>query len=236
MKCYYDLHIHSVLSPDGDEFMTPNNILNMAMLKNLDFIAITDHNCLLQLQTVKNIETSYDFIFVPGVEVTVKEGFDVLCYFRTFNDAEIFNQFIQGYLTDTFTHFTPDDQIITDIYDNPIGTVKKGLLTSTLPYKVLYRQVKSLDGIALFAHINRPSKSVLNNYSLDDYLFDGIEIEPQHKTAFLKKYPQYKQYITLSNSDSHTLMSISERIEYLELAEKSIDAFFDYFKGGTKNE
>ncbi len=233
MKCYYDLHIHSVLSPDGDEFMTPNNILNMAMLKNLDFIAITDHNCLLQLQTVKNIETSYDFIFIPGVEVTVKEGFDVLCYFRTFDDAEIFNQFIQGYLTDTFTYFSPADQVITDIYDNPIGTVKKGLLTSTLPYSVLYRKVKSLNGIALFAHINRASKSVLNNHKLDDFSFDGIEIEPRHKQAFLSDHPEYKAYLTLSNSDSHTLMSISERTEYLELEDKSLDAFFAYFEGGA---
>ncbi|MDO5479206.1 MAG: histidinol-phosphatase, partial [Clostridia bacterium] len=29
MKLYYDLHIHSALSPCGDNDMTPNNIVNM---------------------------------------------------------------------------------------------------------------------------------------------------------------------------------------------------------------
>ena len=33
MRYYYDLHIHSVLSPDADILMTPNNIFNMAYLK-----------------------------------------------------------------------------------------------------------------------------------------------------------------------------------------------------------
>ena len=44
MKIYYDLHIHSALSPCGDNDMTPNNIVNMAMLNELDMIAeLGDH-------------------------------------------------------------------------------------------------------------------------------------------------------------------------------------------------
>ena len=45
MRVYYDFHIHSCLSPCGDEDMTPNNIVNMSLLKGLDIIAVTDHNC-----------------------------------------------------------------------------------------------------------------------------------------------------------------------------------------------
>ena len=45
---YYDLHIHSALSPCSDDSMTIHNIINMSLLKGLDLIAITDHNSLLQ--------------------------------------------------------------------------------------------------------------------------------------------------------------------------------------------
>ena len=45
---YYDLHIHSALSPCGDDTMTINNIFNMAYIKGLELIAITDHNSLKQ--------------------------------------------------------------------------------------------------------------------------------------------------------------------------------------------
>ena len=40
----YDLHIHSCLSPCGDDDMTPGNIVGMAAIKGLDVIAVTDHN------------------------------------------------------------------------------------------------------------------------------------------------------------------------------------------------
>ena len=37
----YDLHIHSCLSPCGDDDMTPANIAGMAAIKGLDVIALT---------------------------------------------------------------------------------------------------------------------------------------------------------------------------------------------------
>ena len=39
-----DLHIHSCLSPCGDEEMTPYNLVNMAKVMGLDILALTDHN------------------------------------------------------------------------------------------------------------------------------------------------------------------------------------------------
>ena len=42
MKLWCDLHIHSCLSPCGDELMTPNNLVNMAAIKGLEMIAVSD--------------------------------------------------------------------------------------------------------------------------------------------------------------------------------------------------
>ncbi len=36
-------------------------------------------------------------LFIPGIEVTVKENFDVLCYFKTVDDALSFDQEIEQY-------------------------------------------------------------------------------------------------------------------------------------------
>ena len=43
-KVIYDLHTHSALSPCGDNDMTVNNMLNMAVLNGIQVMAITDHN------------------------------------------------------------------------------------------------------------------------------------------------------------------------------------------------
>lgn len=74
MKYYYDLHIHSALSPCADILMSPNNILNMAYLKELNIIAITDHNSCLQLNVFEELKDSYEMLIIPGVEVEVKEN------------------------------------------------------------------------------------------------------------------------------------------------------------------
>ena len=52
---YYDLHIHSALSPCGDDTMTINNIFNMSYIKGLELIAITDHNSLKQQNYLEEI-------------------------------------------------------------------------------------------------------------------------------------------------------------------------------------
>ena len=76
MIYHYDLHIHSVLSACADDLMTPNNIFNMANLKGLDIISVTDHNSLKQLQICQEISESYDMLFIPGVEITCSPGLD----------------------------------------------------------------------------------------------------------------------------------------------------------------
>ena len=40
---YYDLHIHSCLSPCGDDDMTLANLVGMAAVAGLTVLALTDH-------------------------------------------------------------------------------------------------------------------------------------------------------------------------------------------------
>lgn len=215
--------------------MTPNNILNMAMLKELDFVAVTDHNSTKQLRAIEQIEPAYDFIIIPGVEVTVAEGFDVLCYFKTYEDAYQFDHFLETHLNaNNWGPFTASDQIITDVFDITLDTFDKALRTTNIPYPDLVKEVRSLDGILILAHIDRSSKSALLTYHLNDIEFDAVEIQLFNKDAFLESHPDISKHLIFSSSDSHTLLTILERTESLELPEKSIDAFFDYVKGGIQ--
>lgn len=43
-KVVYDLHTHSAPLPCGDNDMTVNNMLHMAVLNGIQVMAITDHN------------------------------------------------------------------------------------------------------------------------------------------------------------------------------------------------
>ncbi|HKJ42726.1 MAG TPA: PHP domain-containing protein, partial [Sunxiuqinia sp.] len=54
MKAYRaDLHIHSILSPCADLDMSPDRIVQFAIERGLDMIAVTDHNSTRQCAMVK---------------------------------------------------------------------------------------------------------------------------------------------------------------------------------------
>ena len=77
---FYDLHIHSALSPCSDDDMTLNNIVNMAYIKGLDLIAISDHNSVKQLYYLEEVaKDKIDYIY--GVEIQTREEIHVLGYF-----------------------------------------------------------------------------------------------------------------------------------------------------------
>lgn len=211
--------------------MTPNNILNMAMLKEVDLVSITDHNSTKQLRVIEELQESYDFLLIPGVEVTVMENFDVLCYFRTFNDAIKFDKFLEPNLDGEWGIFSEEDQVITDIFDTLYKTFPIPLTKTKIPYLSLVKEVRKLNGAIVLAHIDRGSKSVLDVFELNDIDFDAIEIQKYGKEKYLKENPELKKYKMLFNSDSHTLLSISEKDEYINLKAKTIDAFFDFLIG-----
>lgn len=67
MRLTYDLHIHSCLSPCGDSDMTPNNIVNMALLAGFDIIALTDHNSSGNCPALLQVAEGTGLTVVPGM-------------------------------------------------------------------------------------------------------------------------------------------------------------------------
>ena len=92
MKIRYDLHIHSALSPCGDEDMTPNNILNMAMICGLNMIAISDHNTAGNVESAIRVGERMGITVVPAMELEVQEEIHVLCLFPSLEKLIAFEQ------------------------------------------------------------------------------------------------------------------------------------------------
>ena len=95
---YYDLHIHSALSPCSDDLMTINNIFNMAYIKGLQLIAITDHNSLKQQYYLEKI-IEHDILkgkidYVHGVELQSSEEIHLLAYFKKGSNLNVIQEWI----------------------------------------------------------------------------------------------------------------------------------------------
>ena len=94
----YDLHIHSCLSPCGDDDMTPANIVGMAVIKGLDLIAVTDHNSCKNCPAVLTMADAYGLTALPGMELTTSEEVHVVCLFADLKDALAFDEYVYSRL------------------------------------------------------------------------------------------------------------------------------------------
>jgi len=69
-----DLHIHSTYSRDGESDI--QTILNVAQMRGLNAIAITDHDEVLGAQEAVHLARTLtpDLLIIPGIEVSTREG------------------------------------------------------------------------------------------------------------------------------------------------------------------
>lgn len=73
-----DLHVHTSYS-DGN--LSLEEILKLAKIKNLDEIAITDHDTIINLKNYKELQQIYDIRIIPGIEIpTAKRKLHILGY------------------------------------------------------------------------------------------------------------------------------------------------------------
>ena len=88
----YDLHIHSCLSPCGDDDMTPGNIVGMAAIKGLDVIAVTDHNSCRNCPAVMKLAKQYGVDLDEHLLAVRSEAFAIRMGGRS---ARVAKQFIE---------------------------------------------------------------------------------------------------------------------------------------------
>ena len=98
MNFFADLHIHSCLSPCGDNDMTPGNILGMAVVKGLEIVAISDHNTARNLPAAEKIAEAYGLLLVPAIEITTSEEVHMLGYFPDVPTAVAFGEMLKAHL------------------------------------------------------------------------------------------------------------------------------------------
>ncbi|MDR1905875.1 MAG: phosphoesterase, partial [Clostridiales bacterium] len=162
MKCYYDLHIHTALSPCADNDMTPNNIMGMAAINGLNMIAAADHNGIKNVKSMLRLQETYGINVVPAFELQTAEEIHFLCLFP---DLELLEKFYDGI---TFMNIDNrkdifGEQRILDESDEIVGEERRLLLSSAdiNSYQVK-EAVEVLGGIAVPAHIDRESNGIIS--------------------------------------------------------------------------
>ena len=159
----YDLHVHSCLSPCGDNDMTPNNLVQMALLTGCDILALTDHNTCRNAPAALEAGERAGLLVIPGMELCTAEEAHVVCLFETLEGALDFDR----YVYENMPHVPnrPEifgEQRVLDGEDQQVGEEENLLLVSSfIGVDQVVELTARYGGVAFPAHVNRDSFSVI---------------------------------------------------------------------------
>lgn len=232
MKYSVDLHIHTALSPCADKEMTPNNIINMALLKGLDFIAVTDHNSSGNAGALIKCAKDRDIVVVPGMELETSEEVHLVCLFPDVRTAAQIQKKVYRSLPDMENR---EDiygtQLVMNEEDRITGRLKRLLLAATnIGLYEAFSMVRESGGAVIPAHVDRQAFSILSNLGgiPEDLYIKYLEISRNcADSSFSGHYPGISDCTFLKSSDAHSLGDILERETFLELREKSAACLLD---------
>ncbi len=239
MELCYDFHIHSCLSPCGDNDMTPYNLVNMAKLLELDIIALTDHNTCKNCPAAVKAGEQIGLTVVPGMELCTSEEIHVVCLFADIDSALKFSDYVLSTMPPVKNR--PDifgEQLIVDETDNIIDNEEILLtLASGISISEVCNLVESYGGVCYPAHIDRSSYSVISNLGMitSDMGFRAVEMTADaDRKTLISSHPILNGAKIFVDSDAHYLENLKEAENKIDLPENTAKAVTEYIKSLNK--
>ena len=93
-----DLHLHTCLSPCGSLEMSPQRIVETALERGVDAIAVTDHNSTLQCPEIQALGEERGLMVFAGAEVTTREEAHCVALFADDRARAAFQMYLDDHL------------------------------------------------------------------------------------------------------------------------------------------
>jgi PHP family Zn ribbon phosphoesterase len=212
-----DLHVHSALSPCADDSMTPRDIVIAAIAADLDLIAICDHNSAENTAAVQEAAQDYAgdlFGVIAGMEITTAEEAHLLGLFPDAETALCASREVAANLPPLIPSIRGYGR---QCIMNAAGDVLRESTTMlswacTLTLNQAVEMIHRYEGIAIAAHIDRPSFSITSQLGFipEDVVLDALEISAAGMKQQRDKDFAEKHLPLITASDAHFLDNIGE--------------------------
>jgi len=205
-----DLHVHTVLSPCAEVEMIPPLIVQTALEKKIDLIAITDHNTSANVRAVQEAAQGTQLAVLAGMEVQSREDVHLLTIFDNLESLETWQTKVDGSLPNLPNQ--PDffgEQFVVDKTGEFIRSDTRLLSTSThFSIDEIFERVNALGGIVIPAHVERTSYGLFPTLGLisENWQLFALEISrqitPERATV---TFPALQKYALIQSGDVHRL-------------------------------
>lgn len=229
---HYDLHIHSCLSPCGDDESTPGNIVGMSVVKELNVIALTDHNTCKNCAAAMAIGEAYGITVIPGMELTTQEEVHVVCLFYTLEDAMRFDAYVEPRILPIPNNPKVfGNQFICNCDDEVTGEFSTLLISATdISFDKVNDLMTEYNGIMIPAHIDKNSFSISSNLGFvpPDSTFRCFELADMNNLHSMQKQNPYLENCNvITDSDAHYFEKINEAVNTIHAESSSIKDVLD---------
>jgi PHP family Zn ribbon phosphoesterase len=192
--------------------MIPPLIVQAALEKNIDLIAITDHNASANVCAVQKAAEGTPLTVLPGMEVQSREDVHLLSLFATLEALDAWQTEVDHALPHLPNR--PDffgEQFVVDETGDFMRTEPRLLLTSTsLSIDEIFARVRELGGVVIPAHVERTTYGLLPTLGLisEQWQVPALEIS-RHSTPdkAAAKFPALRGYPLIQSGDVHHLDS-----------------------------
>lgn len=215
--------------------MSPQNIVNTALAKKLDVIAITDHNSTRQCRAVLAAAAKTPLSVIVGAEVTSKEEVHCLAYFGSLEQMDAFQAYLDTHLPNIKNDVNRFGyQVVVDAYENIVYEEQKLLITAIdQSIDAIAAKVHELGGLFIPAHIDKPKYSLLSQLGFipADLQADAFELSKYaDKETLLKSHKQLQNKVIFQNSDAHLSEDIGKIYNELDMQSPDFDGLKNYIQ------
>lgn len=221
-----DFHIHTCLSPCADLDMHPQALVGKILEAKLDVAAICDHNSSENVPFVMNAARGKNLNILPGMEVTTSEEVHILAIFDSLDNLARLQEVVYSHLDGENDETLFGVQAIVNEIGEVEGLNDRLLIGATdLSLDKLICHIHEFEGLAIAAHIDRESFSVLSQLGFIDekVKFDALEVTPLIGIEKAKiKYQELSNYSFITSSDAHFLKDVGKAKTKIILKEISV--------------
>lgn len=213
--------------------MSPVAIARQARALGLDILGITDHNAAENVPAALEAARRYGLHVLPGMEVTSAEEVHLLALFDAAGPVLALQEEVYRHLPGENDEDTFGMQVIANADDEVLGFNPHLLIgATTLGLEEIVQAVHDLGGLAVAAHIDRDSFSLISQLGFipDDLDLDALEIS--FRMSFEQAMDTYAPGLPLlQSSDAHREEEIGRCRTVFEVEDVSIDEMRKALRG-----
>lgn len=221
-----DLHVHTCLSPCAELEMSPRAIVEQALTRSIDVIAITDHNSAENVGAVINAAEGTALTVLPGMEATSAEEVHLLGLFDTVEKALALQDTVYAHLPGQNDEEVFGLQVVVSADGEVLGFNPRLLSGATgLTAEEVVEAIHCQSGLAIASHVDREAFGIIGQLGFipKSLPLDALEVSPNISVPEAKRrFQQCGGFALVGSSDAHCVRDIGRATTLFLLSEPTV--------------